>query len=43
MNELRKAVIRKKFPEYKNPSQIINVVEKVLNFDKKQKIKDLKG
>lgn len=40
MNKLRKAIIRKKIPEYKNPSKIIDVVEKVLNFDKKQKIKD---
>ena len=33
INKIRNAVIRKKIPENKNPNEIIDIVEKILNFN----------
>ena len=40
MNELRKAVIRKEFPEKQNPNKAIGIVEKIFNFNNQQKGKE---
>ena len=41
-NELRNAVIRKEIPENENPKNIIHIIEKVLEFNNRQKGNGLK-
>ena len=38
---LRKSIIRKKIPKYENPKKVVNIVEKILNFNKQQKGKGI--
>ena len=42
MIHLRNAFIRKEIPENENPNKIVNVVEKILDFNKQQKSKGIK-
>ena len=37
MIELKKYINSKKIPEYENPEKIVNVVEKIFNFNNQQK------
>ena len=39
--ELKKDINRKKVPKNKSPNKIVDIVEKILNFDKQQKVKGL--
>ena len=39
---LRNAIIKKEFPENKNPNKIVEIVEKILDFNKQQKGKGIK-
>ena len=39
---LRNAINRKEIPENENPNKIVDIVEKILNFNKQQKGKGLK-
>ena len=41
MIKFRNAIIRKEISENKNPNKLVNIVEKILNFHKKQKSKEL--
>ena len=41
MIELKKDINRKKVPKNKSPNKIVDIVEKILNFDKQQKVKGL--
>ena len=41
MTELKKDINRKKVPKNENQNKIVDVVEKILNFDKQQKDKGL--
>ena len=40
--DLRNAINRKEIPENENPNKIVDIVEKILNFNKQQKGKGLK-
>ena len=40
--DLRNTIIRKEIPENENPNEIVNFVEKILNFNKQQKGKGIK-
>ena len=40
--DLRNTIIRIEIPENKNPNQIVDIVEKILKFDKQQKGKWIK-
>ena len=42
MIDLRNAIIRKEIPGNKNPSKTVNIVAKILNFNKQLKIKGIK-
>ena len=42
MIDIRNAIIRKDIPENENPNKIIDVVEKILDFNKQQKGKGVK-
>ena len=42
MIDLRNYVIKKAIPENENPDKVINVIEKILDFDKQEKGKRLK-
>ena len=39
--DLRNSINSKEFPENKNPKRIVNIVEKILDFNKRQKGKGL--
>ena len=39
--KLKKDINRKKVPKNKGPNKIVDIVEKILNFDKQQKVKGL--
>ena len=40
--DLRGTIVRKKITENENPNKIVNIVEKILNFNKPQKGKGIK-
>ena len=42
LNDLRKVVIRKEILENENPNKIIDIVEKIRDFNKQQKSKGIK-
>ena len=42
MIDLRNSIIRKKTPEGVNPNKIVNVVDKIMEFNKQQEGKGLK-
>ena len=42
MIELRNFINSKEFLENENPKKVVNIVEKIINFNKKQKGKGLK-
>ena len=42
MIDLRNSIIRKKTPEGENPNKIVNVVDKIMEFNKQQEGKGLK-
>ena len=37
LTDFKNTIIKKEFPENENPSKIIDVVEKILDFNKQQK------
>ena len=41
-HNLRNAIIRKEIPENENPNKIVNIVKKILDFNKQQKGKGIK-
>ena len=42
MTELRNSIYRKEIPENENPKEVVNMVEKIIDFNKEQKGKGLK-
>ena len=42
MIDLRNSIIRKKIPEDENPNKIVNIVDKIMEFNKQQEGKELK-
>ena len=42
MIDLRNSIIRKKIPEDENPNEIVNIVDKIMEFNKQQEGKELK-
>ena len=42
MADLKSAIIEKEITENENPNKIVDIVKKILNFNKKQKVKGLK-
>ena len=40
--DIRNAIIRKEIPENENPKKVVNIVEKILDFNKQQKGKGVK-
>ena len=42
MIDLRTAIIKKELPEDENPNKIVDIVEKILDFNKQQKGKGIK-
>ena len=42
MIDSRNAIIRKELSEKENPNKIVDIAEKVLNFNKQQKVKEIK-
>ena len=42
MNELRNSINSKEIPRHENPKKVVSVVEKIMEFNKKQKDKGLK-
>ena len=41
MNDLINATIRKEIPENENPKKVVNIVEKIFDFNKQQKAKGI--
>ena len=42
MIELRNSINSKEIPENENPKKLVNIIEKIIDFNKKQKDKGLK-
>ena len=42
MIDLRNSIIRKKIPEDEKPNKIVNIVDKIMEFNKQQEGKELK-
>ena len=42
MIDLRNSIIRKNIPEDENPNKIVNIVDKIMEFNKQQEGKELK-
>ena len=42
MADLKNTIIEKEITENENPNKIVDIVKKILNFNKKQKVKGLK-
>ena len=40
--DIRNAIIRKEIPENENPKKVVNIVKKILDFNKQQKGKGIK-